>query len=68
MYNIKNTFVYFFASVQTFHREYLTLPTPKSQGKSTAEYSRQQQTLKVPLGGQSSNKKTLMVNGVAIMK
>ncbi|XP_022606455.1 afadin-like [Seriola dumerili] len=47
----------------TFHREYLTLPTPKSQDKNVSESSRQQQTLKVslrPLDGQSSNKKTLM--------
>uniref|UniRef100_UPI0037E9C8F6 afadin n=1 Tax=Semicossyphus pulcher TaxID=241346 RepID=UPI0037E9C8F6 len=47
----------------TYHREYLTLPTPKSQDKNTSESGRQQQTLKVslrPLDGQSSSKRTFM--------
>ncbi|XP_070834683.1 afadin [Chaetodon trifascialis] len=47
----------------TFHREYLTLPIPKSQDKNLCESSRPQQTFTVslrPLDGQSSSKKTLM--------
>ncbi|XP_044022668.1 afadin isoform X2 [Siniperca chuatsi] len=47
----------------TFHREYLTLPTPKSQDKNLSECSRPQQTFKVslrPLDGQSSSKRTFM--------
>ncbi|TDG99213.1 hypothetical protein EPR50_G00207700 [Perca flavescens] len=47
----------------TFHREYLTLPTPKSQDKNSFESSRPQQTFKVslrPLDGQSSSKRTFM--------
>ncbi|XP_035529456.1 afadin [Morone saxatilis] len=47
----------------TYHREYLTLPTPKSQDKNLSESSRPQQTVKVsvkPLDGQSSNKRTFM--------
>ncbi|XP_035850323.1 afadin isoform X2 [Sander lucioperca] len=47
----------------TFHREYLTLPTPKSQDKNSSESSRPQQTFKVslrPLDGQSSSKRTFM--------
>ncbi|XP_077396114.1 afadin isoform X2 [Festucalex cinctus] len=48
----------------TFHREYLTLPTPKSQDKNTAASSRPQQMFQVslrPLGGQSAvNKSTFM--------
>ncbi|XP_018537246.1 LOW QUALITY PROTEIN: afadin [Lates calcarifer] len=47
----------------TLHREYLTLPTPKSQDKNTSEPGRPQQTFKVslrPLDGQSCSKKTLM--------
>ncbi|KAM8736243.1 afadin isoform 2-T2 [Acanthopagrus schlegelii] len=47
----------------TFHREYLTLPTPKSQDKQLSDSSRPQQTLKVslrPLDGQRSSKRTLM--------
>ncbi|XP_039993356.1 afadin-like [Xiphias gladius] len=46
----------------TSHRDYRTLPNPKSQD-NISESSRQQQTLKVsfsPLDGQSSSKKTLM--------
>ncbi|KAM6968490.1 afadin [Tautogolabrus adspersus] len=47
----------------THHREYLTLPTPKSQEKNMSESGRQQQTFKVslrPLDGQSSSKRTFM--------
>ncbi|XP_068436318.1 afadin [Clinocottus analis] len=47
----------------TGHREYLTLPTPKSQDKNTSESSRLQQPLKVslrPLEGQYSTKRTFM--------
>lgn len=61
-------FCTFYVCIQTFHREYLTLPNPKSQEKNQlnqAESSRQQQTLKVslrPLDGQSSSKRTLMVS------
>ncbi|KAK9534039.1 hypothetical protein VZT92_009114 [Zoarces viviparus] len=47
----------------TVHREYLTLPTPKSQDKKVSEASRPQQTLKVsmrPLDGQYSSKRTFM--------
>ncbi|XP_040917465.1 afadin [Toxotes jaculatrix] len=47
----------------TFHREYLTLPTPKSQDMNIPESSRPQQTFKAsltPLNGQSSSKKTFM--------
>ncbi|XP_044231429.1 afadin [Thunnus albacares] len=48
----------------TFHREYLTLPNPKSQDKNISESSRPQQMFKVslrPLDGQnSSDKRTFM--------
>ncbi|XP_077416301.1 afadin isoform X2 [Vanacampus margaritifer] len=48
----------------TFHREYLTLPTPKSEDKNTSASSRPQQMFQVslrPLGGQSAvNKRTFM--------
>ncbi|KAG8013148.1 Afadin [Nibea albiflora] len=47
----------------TFHREYLTLPTPKSQDKNLSESARPQQTVKMslrPLDGQRSSKRTLM--------
>ncbi|XP_070776147.1 afadin [Enoplosus armatus] len=47
----------------TFHREYLTLPNPKSQDKNLSESSRPQQTFKVslrPLEGQRSSKRTFM--------
>ncbi|XP_054470257.1 afadin [Anoplopoma fimbria] len=47
----------------TSHREYLTLPTPKSQDKNVSETSRPQQTVKVslrPLDGQNSTKRTFM--------
>ncbi|XP_061651455.1 afadin [Phyllopteryx taeniolatus] len=48
----------------TFHREYLTLPTPKSQDKNTSASGRPQQMFQVslrPLAGQSSvHKRTLM--------
>ncbi|XP_037602474.1 afadin [Sebastes umbrosus] len=47
----------------TFHREYLTLPTPKSQDKNASERSRPQQTFKVsvrPLDGHNSSKRTFM--------
>ncbi|KAL6105260.1 uncharacterized protein ACO6RY_06827 [Pungitius sinensis] len=47
----------------TVQREYLTLPTPKSQEKNVSETSRPQQTLKVslrPLDGQYSSKRTFM--------
>ncbi|XP_068577714.1 afadin [Cebidichthys violaceus] len=47
----------------TVHREYLTLPTPKSQNKNVSETSRPQQTMKVsmrPLDGQYSSKRTFM--------
>ncbi|XP_035811077.2 afadin isoform X2 [Amphiprion ocellaris] len=47
----------------TFHREYLTLPTPKSQDKGISESSRPQQTFKAslrPLDGQRSNQRTFM--------
>ncbi|KAM9341599.1 afadin [Symphorus nematophorus] len=50
-------------TAETLHREYLTLPTPKSQDKKLSESSRPQQTLKASLrssDGQSSNKRTLM--------
>ncbi|XP_042357059.1 afadin [Plectropomus leopardus] len=50
-------------STDTFHREYLTLPNPKSQDKNLSEASRPQQTFKVslrPLDGQSSSKRTFM--------
>ncbi|XP_008304631.1 afadin [Stegastes partitus] len=49
----------------TLHREYLTLPTPKSQNKNVSESSRPQQTFKVslrPLDGQRSSKRTFMVS------
>ncbi|KAM3594356.1 uncharacterized protein V6R79_006326 [Siganus canaliculatus] len=39
----------------TLHREYLTLPTPKSHNKNKSEYSQPQQ-----IDGQSSSKRTLM--------
>ncbi|KAM9842539.1 afadin [Aulostomus maculatus] len=44
----------------TFHREYLTLPTPKSMGKSVSDPSRTQTMFQVslrPLDGRSSMKK-----------
>ncbi|XP_034714054.1 afadin [Etheostoma cragini] len=47
----------------TFHREYLTLPTRKPQDRNSSESSRPQQTFKVslrPLDGQSSSKRTFM--------
>ncbi|XP_049918592.1 afadin isoform X3 [Epinephelus moara] len=47
----------------TCHREYLTLPNPKSQDKNLSDSSRTQHTLKVslrPLDGQSSSKRTFM--------
>ncbi|XP_034431340.1 afadin isoform X1 [Hippoglossus hippoglossus] len=46
----------------TFHREYLTLPTPKSQDKNVSESSRPQQTLVSlgPLSGSSCSKKMYM--------
>ncbi|XP_051813953.1 afadin-like isoform X2 [Acanthochromis polyacanthus] len=47
----------------TFHREYLTLPTPKSQDKGISESSRPQQTFKAPLrplDGQRSSQRTFM--------
>uniref|UniRef100_A0AAQ5YST2 PDZ domain-containing protein n=1 Tax=Amphiprion ocellaris TaxID=80972 RepID=A0AAQ5YST2_AMPOC len=46
-----------------FTREYLTLPTPKSQDKGISESSRPQQTFKAslrPLDGQRSNQRTFM--------
>lgn len=58
-------FAYFTPVFQTFHREYLTLPTPKSQDKNLSESGRPQQTVKMslrPLDGQSSSKTTLMVS------
>lgn len=50
-------------SADTFHREYLTLPTPKSQNKNLCESSQPQETFKVslrPSDGQSSSKRSLM--------
>ncbi|XP_029350222.1 afadin [Echeneis naucrates] len=47
----------------TFRREYLTLPNPKSQDKNICESSREHQTLKVSLkllDGQISTKRALM--------
>ncbi|XP_053192239.1 afadin [Scomber japonicus] len=48
----------------TFHREYLTLPNPKSQNKSISESSQPQQMLKMslrPLDGQNTrDKQTFM--------
>ncbi|AWP16143.1 putative afadin-like [Scophthalmus maximus] len=43
----------------TFHRDYSTLPNPKSQGKNISESSRPQQTFESlrPLDGKSSSKK-----------
>ncbi|KAA8581893.1 hypothetical protein FQN60_008633 [Etheostoma spectabile] len=49
----------------TFHREYLTLPTRKPQDRNPSESSRPQQTFKVslrPLDGQISSKRTFMEN------
>lgn len=55
----------FLVCFKTFHREYLTLPNPKSQDKNISESSRPQQMFKVslrPLDGQnSSDKRTFMV-------
>ncbi|XP_070698547.1 afadin [Pempheris klunzingeri] len=47
----------------TYHREYLTLPTPKSQDKKLSQSSQPRPTFKVssrPLDGQSSSKKSFM--------
>ncbi|XP_069391951.1 afadin isoform X2 [Paralichthys olivaceus] len=46
----------------TFHREYLTLPTPKSQDRNVSDSSRPQQTLVSfgPLSGSSCSKKMHM--------
>ncbi|XP_037550755.1 afadin [Nematolebias whitei] len=47
----------------TFHREYLTLPNPKSRDRVVSELSRPQQTLKMsrsPSDGPSSSSRTLM--------
>ncbi|XP_041828575.1 afadin [Melanotaenia boesemani] len=47
----------------TFHREYLTLPNPKSKDKSLSEINRPHQTFKMSLGAlekQSSNKRAFM--------
>ncbi|KAF3700919.1 Afadin Afadin adherens junction formation factor [Channa argus] len=47
----------------TFHREYSTLPNPKSQDKNISETRRSQQTFKLssrPIDGQSFDKKTIM--------
>ncbi|XP_034531280.1 afadin [Notolabrus celidotus] len=47
----------------TNHREYLTLPTPKSQDKNISESGRPQQPLRVslmPLDGQRASKRTFM--------
>lgn len=61
----RTNFVYF-SCFQTFHREYLTLPNPKSQDKNISESSRPQQMFKVslrPLDGQNcSDKRTFMVS------
>ncbi|KAM6917386.1 afadin [Lycodopsis pacificus] len=53
-----------YVRIQTVHREYLTLPTPKSQDKNVSDASRPQQTLNVsmrPLDGRYSSKRTFMV-------
>lgn len=52
------------AWIQTFHREYLTLPNPKSKDKTFSESSQLQQTFKVswsPSDAPSASQRTFMV-------